>query len=261
MIVHAGFHKTGTSSLQDYLGKNRRVLKPYTDIYLKNDFLKAGNLGRRYGFQPYFRRRMQFRFALRSFLNSIPEAETIILSWEGFSGIMPGHRRFGGRTIQNYTRSAIPLAKEIIRETQGRFGMDVQVEFLYTTREAKPWIKSVYGHLSRSIRIRADLAGFCGLFNKIPDMETEAAKIAEAISPVPVHTAKLEQYGPTRLGMAQAVFDLVDIPKDVLEKLPKAKRTNRGQPDKTITRFWVLNNEIKDARVLKQKKADILAKL
>ncbi len=231
--MHAGFHKTGTSSLQDYFDKNRKALKPYADIYLKKDFLKTGNLGRRYGLQPYLRRRMQFRFALRSFLNGIPATEVIILSWEGFSGVMPGHRRFGIRTIQNYSRSAIPLAKEIIRELQRRFGKDVQVEFLYTTRETKSWIKSVYGHLSRSIRIREDLEGFCSLFVKLPNLDLEAAKISEAIAPVPVHTAKLEQYGPMRLGMAQALFDLIDIPEQILENLPKAKRTNRGQPDKT----------------------------
>jgi len=259
VIVHAGFHKTGTSSLQNYLGRQRKKLKPFVDIYLKKDFLKAGNLGRRYGLQPYFRRRMQFRFALRAFLMSIPNAENIVLSWEGFSGVMPGHRRLGARTIQSYSRSAIPLAKEIIRELRRRFGDDVQIEFLYTTRASDPWIKSVYGHLSRSIRIKPDLAGFRDQFKLLPDLMQEADLIKQAIMPVPVHTARLEQHGTSRFGPAQAVFDLLDLPPEAIDKLPDAKRINAGQPDKMVAQFHMLNNCVSDARDLKQQKLDILA--
>ncbi|MCF6305219.1 MAG: hypothetical protein L3J33_07605 [Rhodobacteraceae bacterium] len=153
------------------------------------------------------------------------------------------------------------MAKEIIREVQRRFGPDVQVEFLYTTRATEPWIKSVYGHLSRSIRIREDHAEFCGLFDTVPNLDHEAGKIAEAIAPVPVHTAALEHFGPKRLGMAQAIFELLDIPDEALAKLPKAKRTNVGQSEEITAKFCGLNNEIKNARALKQKKADILAGL
>ncbi|MFT6684656.1 MAG: hypothetical protein ACJAQV_001833, partial [Loktanella salsilacus] len=49
VIVHPGFHKTGTSSLQSWLGQNRRALKPYLSFYGKADFLTAGSAARIYG--------------------------------------------------------------------------------------------------------------------------------------------------------------------------------------------------------------------
>ena len=35
MVVHAGFHKTGTSTLQKTLRQNKKLLQPYARIVLK----------------------------------------------------------------------------------------------------------------------------------------------------------------------------------------------------------------------------------
>jgi len=259
VIVHAGFHKTGTSSLQVYLRANRDALQEHVKIYLKADFLSAGNLGRVYGLKPYPWRRRWFAAALRAFLTKIPDDEVIFLSWEGFSGVMPGHRRAVTGQISNYTRTAIPLARSISAELRRRFGPDTEVEFLYTLRRSEPWVRSVYGHLVRSIRITDEFEGFRDSFRPVPDLEKEAAKITRALRPVPVHTAWLEDIGPAREGPASVLFDLVDIPAEVRAALPAAERANAGLSQDAEDTFLRLNREMDDAQKLKREK-DRIAK-
>jgi hypothetical protein len=38
IVIHAGFHKTGTTSVQTMLDANRRILGRRLRIYLKSDF-------------------------------------------------------------------------------------------------------------------------------------------------------------------------------------------------------------------------------
>ena len=54
VIVHAGFYKTGTTSLQKYLARNRRALKPVFDFYGQDDFKSAGARARTYAQRPFF---------------------------------------------------------------------------------------------------------------------------------------------------------------------------------------------------------------
>ncbi len=259
VIVHAGFHKTGTSSLQHYLRANRRALKEHVKIYLKADFATAGDLGRVYGLKPYPWRRRRFATAFRSFLENIPDGEVVFLSWEGFSGVMPGHRRAITGQIGTYTRAAIPLARSITGELRRRFGPDTRVEFLYTLRREDPWIRSVYGHLVRSIRITDDLEGFRDSFRQTPDLEKEAARIARALRPVPVHTAWLEDIGTRREGLASVLCDLIDLPADVRAALPRAEAVNAGLSQEAEAAFLRLNREVDDPQTLKREK-DRIAK-
>ncbi len=254
VIVHAGFHKTGTSSLQDYLRDHRELLSDRVAVYLKNDFLRAGNLGRIYGLKPYPWRRRQFRDTFREFLDGITDDPVIFLSWEGFSGVMPGHRRFLTGQISNYSRAAIPLARTIGAELKRRFGPETQVEFLYTLRDPEDWLRSVYGHLVRSIRITDDFSGFRDSFDPVPDLAREAALIARALAPIPVHVVRLEDVGATPQGPATALLDLIGMPQGDRAALPLAIRANKGLSPDAEAEFLRLNREVTDSVALKRQK-------
>ncbi|SEW31746.1 hypothetical protein SAMN04488515_2251 [Cognatiyoonia koreensis] len=259
VIVHPGFHKTGTSSLQSYLKAHRSRLTDYGAIYLKADFLDAGNLGRIYGLRPFFWRRRQFRRAFDAFLTSIPQSKVIFLSWEGFSGVMPGHRRVIGGTVQDFKTAAIPLGREIIAALRERFGPNVEITFLYTLRDHESWIKSVYGHVVRSIRITDDFETFCATLSDLPDIMTEAQTIGHALG-VPVITARLEETGGHRLGPARAALQAMGVPEDVQAKLPAAHRSNTGLSKEDEAEFLKLNRTINDKAELKRMKDRIAAR-
>ncbi len=111
VIVHAGFHKTGTTSLQDFLYQNKSSLAPYMAYYGKMDFLDAGTQARIYAQRPFPHRLIKFRYAFRAFLENIPDHSMIVLSRETFSGGMPGHHTLSGRLMTSYQRPAKRLAK------------------------------------------------------------------------------------------------------------------------------------------------------
>lgn len=256
VYVHAGFHKTGTSSLQDYLRTTRKDLAPYVAVHLKEDFLKAGNLARRYGQRPYPHRRIRFARALRAYLASVPDHERHILSWEGFSGIMPGHRRLTG-PVRNIRRAAIPLNRAIIRELKRRFGPDVKITFYYTLREPDSWIRSVHGHLLRSIRLTEDEAAFVAGFTPPIKLDEEAARIKKAIAPVPLVTSWLADTKERREGPAAALLDLIDLPEGIRRFLPRAAHTNAGNDAEVRAQCLEWNREISDDKELKALKDEL----
>lgn len=257
VLVHAGFHKTGTSSLQDFLRRNRAALKPWLDYYGKADFLETGAAARRYGQRPFPWRLWLFRRRLRRFLNSIPDAPLIVLSRETFAGVMPGHRDWRGRVVQGYADTAIPLARALIAELRRRFGSTVQVEFLYTTREREGWIRSVYGHLLRSIHLTEEFEAFRARFPDLVAPDEEARRIAAAL-PCPVHAARLEDHAEAPAGPATPVLDLAGVPARVRAGLIPAVRSNAGQGAEMEAAFLCLNRSGKAKVQLKRIKDRML---
>ncbi|MFC2970383.1 hypothetical protein [Acidimangrovimonas pyrenivorans] len=258
VLVHAGFHKTGTSSLQDFLRRNRAALKPWLDYYGKADFLEAGAAARRYGQRPFPWRLWLFRRQLRRFLATIPDAPLIVLSRETFAGVMPGHRDWRGRMVQGYAATAIPLARAVIAELRRRFGPGVRIEFLYTTRDRERWIRSVYGHLLRSIHLTEEFGAFRARFPDLAAPDEEARRIAAAL-PCPVHAARLEDHAAAPAGPATPVLDLAGVPAEARARLVPAGRSNVGQTPEMEAEFLRLNRSGKARAQLKRIKDRMLA--
>lgn len=257
VIVHAGYHKTGTTTLQNFLRDNSTALAPYLRYYGKSDFLAAGAHARIYAQRPFPWRLWRFRRSLRRFLATVAPGGTIVLSRETFSGGMPGHRRLGGALITSYGEPAARLARVIIAELRQRFGQDTEITFFYTTRDREDWIRSVYGHLLRSIRLRDDFDTFRGRFPDLNGPAAEAAVMARTLAPIPVETAALEDYKTHREGPAAALLDLLNIPADLRATLKPARRANPGQGAELLDGFLALNRSDKPKSMLRQLKEDL----
>lgn len=257
VIVHAGFHKTGTTSLQNHLAQHRAALKPWFDYYGQNDFLSAGARARIYAQKPFFWRRLRFRAAFRRFLTAIPDAPVIVLSRETFSGVMPGHRNWRGRIIRDYG-AAMPLCREVITALRRRFGPAVRIEFLFTTRDGESWARSVYGHLLRSIHLREDFAQFRAALPPRIDLTVEAERIGAALAPCPVRVERLEDWSGHRHGPAGIILAMTGVPDAVAATLPPAARGNIGQTPDQLEDFARLNRSGRGKAELKRIKDQIL---
>ncbi len=258
VIVHAGYHKTGTTSLQNFMRDNKGLLAPYLRYYGKNDFRQAGAHARIYAQKPFPWRLRRFRISLRRFLADLPEGGTIVLSRETFSGGMPGHRKFGGALMTSYYQPALRLAGVITGELRRRFGQDVDITFFYTTREREAWIASVHGHLLRSIRLRDDFATFRARFPALASPAEEARRMAGALAPVPVVTAALEDWADHKHGPAEALLDLAGVPGEVRAGLKPARRANSGQSEALREAFLALNRRGGSRAALKAAKEKLL---
>ena len=259
VIVHAGFHKTGTTSLQDFLKDNSDALPPWLTYYGKAEFVGVDAAARTFGQRPFWWRRLWFRRSFRRFLERIPRDDTIVLSCETFSGAMPGHRRTGGRMVEKYTETAIPLAQEILHCLRDHFGHGTSVEFLYTLRDRDSWLASIHGHLLRSIRLDEDLDAFRAGFRQLPDLRADVSRIATALSPIPVHISWLEDYADQPEGPAGAILDLTEFPDALRDSLRPALLCNPGQSQELRHKFLELNRTDGKRADLKAEKEALLS--
>lgn len=252
ILIHAGFHKTGTSSLQAFLGRNKDKLSGHFHFFGKSDFRGVGARARRYGERPFPWRLSHFQRGLRDFLASLPDSGRIVLSRETFCGIMPGHRR-GFRTVRDYRRTALPLAQTICSELANRYGADRRVAFLYTVRDPAAWTASIHGHLLRSIRLRDDLVAFESRID--PDhLPGLVADIRDSLSGTEVHMANLIDYEDKPGACASAVLDIMGVSEDTRATLRPVKPRNIGHTQDTLDQFLELNRTIRRGTVLKATK-------
>ena len=265
IIIHPGFHKTGTTSLQTHLAQNARTLAPWLRIYGKEALGDAGSAARRYGQRPFPWRLRDFRMKFRRFLDGLPDipekgGPIPLITRETLSGPMPGHRDALGRVITGYRRAALPLARTMVSELRRRFGPDARILFFYTTRNREAWLKSVHGHLLRSIRLRDDLESFRRRLGPGPALEEEVAHLARALAGpgVTVHAEPLERWGSTRGGLATPLLRLAGVPDEVIDSLPPAGHENRGQGDALREEFLALNRATGDKTALRAAKAALL---
>lgn len=258
IIIHPGFHKTGTTSLQNFLLSNRAALRPYFDFYGKPDFPAAGSHARLYAVKRFPWTLWRFRRAFRRFLAPLPKDRDLVISRETFSGGMPGHRNAFGKMFKSYRHAARPLAKVIVAEVKRKYGPQAEITFVYTTRDPEPWIASVHGHLLRSIRLTDDFATFRARFDTLLGPDVEAGAMRQSLHPVPVITAPLEVYGAKPHGAAEVILDLLDVPTEVRAKLKPVARSNVGQTADLRDRFLEMNRTSEDKQALRIEKKTML---
>ncbi|MBV7408000.1 hypothetical protein [Maritimibacter sp. DP1N21-5] len=261
VIVHAGFHKTGTTSVQDFFAANRTALRPYVDYHGQGDSLHRSAVAARiFAKKPFPWRLGTFRRAFARDLAALPDAPVILLSREHYSGVMPGHRSWSGRSIRRFSRAAKPLSRAISAELRARFGPDVQITFFYTTRGFDSWIDSVHGHLLRTKDLTEDAASFRARFSVKDGPEAEARRMSRYLAPIPVVTAALEDHGDSREGCASVLLDLIDVPEEVRASLAPARHANAGPGTETRDALRDLNQRDMTKAARQAAKAALLAR-
>ena len=261
VIVHMGFHKTGTTSLQAYLQTYRKDLKPFADIYMKKQLGTASSAGRFYGQRPWYGQQLLFRRAFRKFLQTVSDAPVIVISRETFVGIMPGHRRLGFIRAKAVGKTASVLAQEVTRGLRQRFGQDAEIILLYTTREKLSWLKSVWGHVVRSIDLTQDREAFVAELSDMNSLEDEVAIIAKNVPDAKVMWRSLDELKTQPTGPATAVLDLLNLPQGFVEKHPVKSVNNVAETYEMQLQFLELNRTMKDKSALAIEKAKLADEL
>lgn len=241
VLVHAGFYKTGTTSLQRFLAENRDTLAPHMAYLGPGQLAGSGAMARIYGQRPFPWR--LFRFA-RSFRRALPPSldRPLVISRENFCGAMPGHRDWRGRPLVGFP-TAQRLLSVLLGELRRAYGPETRITLLFTTRERESWLESVHGHLLRSIPLTDDLAQFAARFPADFSLEHEVARLTRAFPGVEIQSARLEDLTGRKEGPAAFLLDLLDISEDTRERLVPISRANTGQDAGLRERFLALNRQ------------------
>lgn len=247
IIVHPGFHKTGTSSLQAYLAANRAALSGYARIVLLDELQEPLRFATHFciGRDPFDLAGFTASFADVCEDLAQKPVQTVVISCEGLSGRTPGKRG-----IMDYA-AAVPLANAMKMAISAVFGSKIDLTFLYTTRTAVPWLNSAWRHNLVGYRITQDFTAFCAEFAKAADFDRITDQVARNVGGAAVIVTPLEQvmHQP-----AKAVLQLLNLPVDAIARLREPGLKNAGISQALATEILAINrSSVTDAEAKRLK--------
>lgn len=249
ILFHAGFHKTGTSSLQRALmahapalmGVQVEVRQTSAAFSAAAEAARAVSVGGSVD---------SLRARLVEWVAGLSGAD-LIASSEDFAGHMPG--RFG---LVDYRAAGVVLP-EVVRALRARFA-GVVVDLLFTTRVAGPWLTSLHWQLAKHPEMRLKQRRFCRDFAAAADFEAVLSPLAVALAGQAVlHRVALEDVAGCRLGPVEAVYDVLGLPHSLRDALPVVAKANVAPPVGLADQFVTLNRAELSAEDLQRSKADL----
>lgn len=248
LIVHAGFHKTGTTSAQKTLRKNRAALRPYTRIILRPGMEPLCEAARAFSVS-----RSEWDLALVKYeaaqvAKAIPSNATALLSSEDLAGHMPGRRG-----LRRYEATPRPMAA--LHHAFATVRPEAEITFVFTTRDAEAWLASCHVQHVRATRMTLSRKDYARKFRASADLDGVIAQIAERVPDAQVRRIALEDCsGP--LGPAAPLLRLALVPADVQACLTTLPRANTAPPAEKLRRLLELNrSDLSNADLKEAKRA------
>jgi len=235
IVIHAGFHKTGTSTVQEVLRANRKALMPVLAIRLKGQMPELISAARGYSTHRTDDAldKVSRRFgALLADLPGMPR-RTLLLSAEELSGHMPGRG-----PLADY--SAAPVLMALFWQRAQEVFPKTPVEFCFGTRRAEDWQRSAWAEHVKSSGMTLDLARFCTAYPAAPDLAAVIRDIARRVD-APVHSYALEDCAALALGPADPVLGLCGLPGALRATLVPCPPQNRQLDADTLAALLQIN--------------------
>ena len=236
LIVHAGFHKTGTSSVQHTLNANKSALSEEFRIYLREDLRPTCEAARAVSIanDPLAMGAVTYEWA--QFLATIDpdDPRPIVISAEDLAGHMPGRHdliRYG----------ATPAIMATMSTVVSEYLPNYQPQLFFSTRAPAEWVQSCYGQHLRATRMTDDLATYHTKMMPHADLDTIVDAVSAAVPGVPVASARLEDSAKHALGPVSALLDLMRPNPDLRARLKAIAPRNRALPTETMAEFLRLN--------------------
>ena len=238
IVIHAGFHKTGTTSVQSMLQENASVLDPHLRVFLKDDFKDLTTKARAFSIDPKERTLAQVAKAARVFFDTLATDDTrpVLLSSEDLSGHMPG--RHG---LECYDSAGLVM-KCIADAVTARFGGDADLIFYFSTRERAAWLRSTWWQNLRSTRLTQDFESYCTTFDEARGLEDILEEVSEDVAPAHVTSFRLEEAKDFPLGPLDPILELLELTNLDRTSL-KALPPENVQPDIGIDNVFLALNQ------------------
>jgi len=233
VVVHAGFHKTGTTSVQNTLRANRSRLAQTARIYLRSDMVGLCDAARAYSANADAANLIDVRDQVANLARLWHAEDLILMSSEDLSGHMPGRKGLKGYD------AAPPILQALCAGI-----LDAQptatVMLIFTTRSAEAWLRSCHAQHVRVTRHQLDATEYVKKYKDTANLYTYVAQVAAALDPIPVTSVALEDCtGP--LGPLDPILDLADLPSDARSAIRAAPRANTSASPEGIAQMLALN--------------------
>jgi hypothetical protein len=249
ILLHPGFHRTGTSSMQHFLWLNREALAPYLTVRLTRHFKSVARLCTRYSVtqNPLDLTDMIGELDTAFAQEPVPTGRNLLISSEMFCGEIPGHG-----PVMDYTATPTLIAY-LAGYLVERFP-DAQIKVILTTRTADDWLFSAYRHVLRRSRVTLTREEFALTYQAAADFDAILQDIAEAIEPLDVLYLPLDHALQNTLGPGAALLDQLPLPDAIRDALKPVGIGAKGAEPHLWGQFLAMNRaEYPDDQVTAQK--------
>lgn len=227
LYIHAGLHKTGSTSLQHMLKANQNALPPGM-VFVPRGLPKFGALAaacRSFDPQDRGASKVAITGAMQTLLHELvpqPDARLLLTS-ENFAGPMPSTRQ--ARPLYG---TAPAIARALLEGAEGH-----QVTFVYYSRDRAAWLQSWHKH---QLAWRAAPLGWEELLLRPNVIGFDPAAVAgqvRATLPVEVISLTLEDDLETPLGPGAGFLRVAELSDDDLARMRPVR------PYQQTPRDWV----------------------
>ncbi|MFN3208834.1 MAG: hypothetical protein ACE369_07505 [Roseovarius sp.] len=234
ILLHPGFHKTGTSSLQRGAAELQTVLRPHLQLMFTQDVLEATRAAKRYSAygDPDDLHRFAAAFTQAVRLADPADPRALMITSEDLCGYIPGNHG-----VSSYAAAA-PLMNVATAVLSAHFGTDARLSVFFTTRAPRDWQRSVWWQNLRALRLTEDFETYRASLSRAADLDAVVDMVDERIRhratvlDTPIEDCRTDPLGP--LG---AALDHLDVPRDGLPALP----AHNVQPDGAAEELLSLN--------------------
>lgn len=253
VVIHAGFHKTGTTSIQQTLKLNRPLLKSVMRSVLRPGMKDLVSAARGYSGYGDALSRAKFHNRFGSFLYEQPpmRRRVLCLSAEELSGHLPGRPN-----VPTY-RAAVDLAVDMAAGVKLVFPQ-AELVFFYTTRNPDDWLASAYSEHVKSSSMTMEFDEFATRFRSAADLDSIIEQVAGAVSGRVIQS-RLEETLDDTFGPASRLLDVCEVPQDLRDRMTRPDPANRRPDHSVMAELLKANRTIKNKTALKAVKQDILA--
>lgn len=255
VVIHAGFHKTGTTTIQQTLKLNRPVLKPVLRSVLRPGMRDLVSAARGYSQNRDALSRAKFHNRFGSFLYEQPpmKRRVLCLSAEELSGHLPGRPK-----VPSYA-AAVHLAEDMASVAKLVFPY-AELVFFYTTRNRDDWLASAYSEHVKSSSMTMGYDEFASRHTGAADLDGIIEEVASVVS-ARVVQSRLEETLDDTFGPATRLLDICEVPQDVRDLMTRPEPANRKPDHAVIDAMLEANRTITDKAALKEAKAEILSEI
>jgi len=253
-VLHAGFHKTATSTVQMALETQIDLLSEYVEILPRKLLKPVRKSAQLFSIDhdPMHLAMLEAFLAEILLSLNLDDPRPVLASSEDFSGYLIG--RHGVPDYRAAPHIAAAVQQTLMRVCPDAFELTVY----YSTRRTN-WLRSCHWQLISNSTEAISFEEFKHRYAHAADFEPILTQVAQAVDPGPVFAADIENFNG-RLGPLQPLLELCDIPKEAQAQLTLPSPQNVGGSEALVTDLLNVTEELKqngaqDRQILKARRA------
>ncbi|MEZ5685960.1 MAG: hypothetical protein R3D78_08710 [Paracoccaceae bacterium] len=255
VFLHAGCHKTGTTSAQGFLFHNRERIWPHAALILPQRAQPVTRAVHACLDDPGPDGRVAITRAMADLLAGMDlhPKRRILVSAENLLGRMPL-----GLPPEPYPDAA-PILRALVAAFEG-LGWPVEVTIYLSTRPQKAWAESVWAHQLRKdhlFPLTDDLPEFAARLGRVPLAE-QVARIAAALPDLALHHHDLADLAEAPFGPGQPFLEFLNLPAEKRAAFTPVPPGQIAPPRAISAKLLELNRSGLDRRALAAAKRALL---